>query len=270
MTFDFRAIRSFPATLSSAGAAVIQRSSVYTAGDTFFPGDTFFRTNMAYVQGSTMLMQRDDELDAASLSLLDTGGVLLPAESWEPAGGGAGTATAEEPTETAEEPTEIEELSGYMGEDRTLTADTRWLIAGRYDVDATRTVEPGTTLAFEAGAGVRVLEAGELTADGSADAAITFTGTEAEPGWWDGIHFYDSTASGNVLNHCVVEYAGGERSGNVEVGTRLRDAQVALRDSELRDGEAWGICVHADGSANDDVCEVNEFDGNVSGSCVVE
>lgn len=71
-----------------------------------------------------------------------------------------------------------------------------------------------------------------------------------------------------MLNHCVVEYGGGcDRSGNVEVGSWLREGRLTLTNSELRDGDGRGVYVHSGSIINDDVCETNTFAGNAQGEC---
>ncbi len=77
--------------------------------------------------------------------------------------------------------------------------------------DAHVTIESGVTVAFSEGAGLSVYRA-RLTARGTEDAPILFTGARKKPGYWKGIHLVDTSSVENVFEHVVIEYGGSSRS----------------------------------------------------------
>ncbi len=79
--------------------------------------------------------------------------------------------------------------------------------------DATLMLEPGTALAFQANASLRV--AGRLLALGEAEEPIHFMGTSATPGSWGGIRINDGARA--ILRHCTIGYGGGLGIGNLQV-----------------------------------------------------
>ncbi|MBX2997789.1 MAG: Ig-like domain-containing protein [Caldilineaceae bacterium] len=83
------------------------------------------------------------------------------------------------------------------------------------DWDATLTVDPGVAVRFRQGSSLGVY--GSLIAVGSADAPITFTGTNATPGWWRGIAIGSQSAS--TLQHCDVGYGGGNGEAMIGLGS---------------------------------------------------
>jgi len=97
---------------------------------------------------------------------------------------------------------------------RTITVDTV-LPAGCYlatqDIDirepANLTIEPGVVIKFSTNRRFSVDQGASLTADGTAEQPIVFTGVEPTPGHWESIVFASSSAR-NVLDHVQVEYAG--------------------------------------------------------------
>lgn len=88
------------------------------------------------------------------------------------------------------------------------------------DADAALTIAPGAT----------------LIANGTVDKKITFTAEQPTPGYWHGIQF-TFNASGNELDHAIVEYCGGT-TGNGEgcvsvfsINGRLKIHNTVLRES---------------------------------------
>lgn len=101
-------------------------------------------------------------------------------------------------------------------------------------------IEPGTTINFEPGAGVRIGADASLEAVGTEDDPIHLRGKVAEPGSWDGLYFEDSSASANRLEYVTIEHAGGDswtvrRTDHNTGAVVLRDgAQLAIANSEFR------------------------------------
>ena len=71
-------------------------------------------------------------------------------------------------------------------------------------------LEPGVRMEFAEGAGLRVAGGGRLKAQGSAEEQIVLTGKSASRGAWQGVSFQDTNSPDNVLDHVVIEYAGGQ------------------------------------------------------------
>lgn len=105
----------------------------------------------------------------------------------------------------------------------TVTTTATWLNQGTplvvtrsFIVEATAspilTLTPGTVLQFADATNIWVGHnaAGQLVAEGTATAPITFTSKNATPGSgdWDGIHFWDATANGSKLAYVKLDYCG--------------------------------------------------------------
>ncbi len=87
--------------------------------------------------------------------------------------------------------------------DYTITK-TRWL------VQAGLTIEPGVVIAFESDVMMRVVyDNGFIQAVGTTEKPIRFTGKINNPGYWRGI-VINSADTRNELNHCIIEYGGGD------------------------------------------------------------
>lgn len=77
----------------------------------------------------------------------------------------------------------------------------------RMFVDAPLTIDPGAELTFRADVSMIVRDGGSLTADGTADAPISFSGTENLPGFWQGLQI-QMISTANVFDHVVFENGG--------------------------------------------------------------
>ncbi|MDQ7047316.1 MAG: hypothetical protein Q9M39_06740 [Sulfurovum sp.] len=129
-----------------------------------------------------------------------------------------------EPTTPPEEsgcvdPSKQETLSGDLTNDRTLTADTLWILDGLVAVKngATLTIEPCTTIAGLAGTGdatsFMIIDKGsKIMAEGESSKAITFTsakvavdGGKGDVGQWGGL--------------TLIGHAGNDQVNPYEVNT---------------------------------------------------
>ncbi len=88
-----------------------------------------------------------------------------------------------------------ETLQGDLTADKTLAADTKYMLSGAYVVKsgATLTIEPGVTIVADAanveGATyILVEQGGKIMAEGTAEKPIVMTANVTEPGAWGGIH----------------------------------------------------------------------------------
>lgn len=135
-----------------------------------------------------------------------------------------------------------------------------------YVDDIEITIDPGAIFRFEEGGSLRMSTDSALIAEGTPEEEIVFTATDEVPGWWDGIVVSFSESRKNILKHAVVEYGGRDTSGNVSVG----NGRIEIVDSTLRHSEARGFWSSEEGTVNDDICAVNEFQDNAEDDCTIE
>ncbi len=136
-----------------------------------------------------------------------------------------------------------------------------YIISCDWDIRAKLTIEPGTMIEFQNGAGLKV-EFGEgvLNAVGTASEPIIFTGSTTTKGSWKGITFGRSDIN-NVLDHCVIEFAGSE-----SVVEKYRDAAVeitgkaSITNTTIRNSKGNAIGIAYDGVDNADV---GNFSNNI-------
>jgi len=114
----------------------------------------------------------------------------------------------------------------------------------------TLTIAPGVELRFDKDKGVQV--DGTLIASGTKEAEIVFTSNESTPasGDWGYIYFSDKSTEayfndgdyvdGSILEHCVVEYAGGVSATN-NAAVRVYDAYPFINYSTIINNKAPGI-----------------------------
>lgn len=106
-------------------------------------------------------------------------------------------------------------------------------VDGRITVDENAVIiESGTTLYFEEEGGIAVTDDGSLSAEGTEEEPVCFTGIDEEPGFWRGLRFRETDSEENRLSRTVVEYAGSEAWG---IRNRDRDrGAIVLTDAETR------------------------------------
>jgi len=166
--------------------------------------------------------------------------------------GACGALTGEDPEDPGDETVIIDT---NINEDRTLTdifedpeiADYRVTRANlRISRDVDVVVEPGVRIEFVEGASWDVQ--GSLSAVGTAEQPIVFTGEDASPGAWIGLIFTSADPK-NELDHVVVEY-GGQMSvagANAEFNVALkRDARAKITNTTMADGAGHGLTTFTD------------------------
>jgi len=136
--------------------------------------------------------------------------------------------------------------------------------SGWVSIDAAVTIQAGTEFVFEEDCGMAIWNTGSLNANGTASNVITFTGVQAVAGYWNGLRF-DSTSPNNVLNNCVVSYAGrasyyfSEPDANVFAHAGL----LSVTNSTISHSLHCGLAI--DNGASVDYSDLN-FTNNVDGN----
>jgi hypothetical protein len=140
----------------------------------------------------------------------------------------------------------------------TLSPQTTWTLANSpYTVCNTfsvtvpqggaLTIEPGVEVRFDSNAKLYVY--GQLNASGAPTLPITFTGSTAIPGSWNGLQFYGSVTQTNrsELRYVTIEYAGSGASGGA---IYLDSTAISVKHSLIRNGAGHGVYGWTNGSAN--------------------
>ena len=102
--------------------------------------------------------------------------------------------------------------------------------------------EPGVEMQLGAGVGFRIDRNASLTAQGTAEEPIIFTGAQKVKGYWNGFQFTSSDSPANIIDHAVIEYAGAA-SGNTEalVGFFSTPTHGQVTNTILRGSSTHGI-----------------------------
>ncbi len=138
-------------------------------------------------------------------------------------------------------------------------------------------IEPGARFSFDLNAGLRLSGNISFTIKGTSDDPIVFTGMENSAGWWKGLYVIQTQQPANEMEHVIIEYGGSNawhssvEPANLTLGRSLssNNARMTLGKSSLRFSDGYGLYVHEGSQINNDVCEVNEFQGNASDGCAV-
>lgn len=116
-------------------------------------------------------------------------------------------------------------------------------------VDGDLTVEPGVIIQFKQDSGLN-MAAGSLSAKGTADKPIIFTGETQVRGSWYGVQFV-STSAKNALEHVTVEYAGQDQFDVFGVRGAVglqREGRLSVKNSTFKESADVGF--HAPDSAS--------------------
>lgn len=118
-------------------------------------------------------------------------------------------------------------------------------------VERAITIEPGTTLEFETGAGLVlgspgvdcIPTTGSLNAQGTVEEPIVFRGTTQGQGTWLGIGINSGT-SANLFTYCEISGGGAEQmynsggQGNIVIHC---SGSLTIENSTIKDSAGWGI-----------------------------
>jgi hypothetical protein len=132
-------------------------------------------------------------------------------------------------------------------------------IAGGVVLGGPATIEPGTQIEMFATDATLFTGNGTITAIGTADAMIEFSGSA-----WNSVFV---ASVGNTFEH--VRFAGGSGAGNAgQAGMLTLDANtsgtVSIRDCVFEGSAGWGVWLGTDG-ANADIDTANTFSDNALG-----
>ncbi|MBN2495008.1 MAG: hypothetical protein JXR96_10490 [Deltaproteobacteria bacterium] len=120
--------------------------------------------------------------------------------------------------------------------------DAPYVVFGLIDLDARVTVEPGATFLFDQDAGLDVDSDGALTAVGTEEAPILFSGTDSFNGWWRGLVFDDTSSFYNELAYAIVEYGGAYEFMDNQANVMLKwTSFLNVSHCTIRHSGGWGL-----------------------------
>ncbi len=126
----------------------------------------------------------------------------------------------------------------------TISVNTRWtnqiILLTNVTVAAgvTLTIDPGTTVKVCAGTSLTISANAKLIAKGTSTQRITFTGTTATPGFWNGI-IINADATADTLQRCDIEYA----VTGVNINYTGNSNNVTVEKCKIRNNSVSGIVV---------------------------
>lgn len=137
-------------------------------------------------------------------------------------------------------------------------------IYGDYAVEGELIIEPGTTIQFEAGAGLAVDGTGSITAEGTASQPITLMGENSNDiGSWKGVYIGSNNVK-NRLEYVTIKGGGSEEfNSNGEKANIVLYAggKVAINNCIIENSAAFGInSNYTDGEITS--CMGNAFNNN--------
>jgi len=106
------------------------------------------------------------------------------------------------------------------------------------------TIQAGTVLKFAQNTHLLVGRNSSLTANGTIDEPVVFTGAQDFPGYWEGLRFEYSDSPANLLRNTVVEYAGGGEEQQAAVYIRSGDNQftrLRMENSLIHFSSGYGL-----------------------------
>lgn len=119
-------------------------------------------------------------------------------------------------------------------------------VDGRYWItDAVLTIEPGVTIEMGAETDLQARTSAGITAVGTADSVITFTGVVAQKGYWNYIGFNAGASNADcLLNYCVIEY-GGDADGDDNGDAFLQiHNNATVANCIIRESSSYGVRLH--------------------------
>jgi hypothetical protein len=119
--------------------------------------------------------------------------------------------------------------------------------SANYTVSAALTIAPGTEFRFPSGGALDVNGSanGSMSAVGTVDQPILFTGVSKTPGSWSGVDFRYTNNSNNVLDYVTIEY-GGDSAISANLTTTANSSSItrlAISNTTLRNGLGYGLSI---------------------------
>ncbi len=145
------------------------------------------------------------------------------------------------------------------------------IISG-HTISAQLFIDAGATFYQRENSYYNIQAGGSLTAIGTPESPIIFTGLEEVPGYWQGIQFTFSPSNDNILDNTIIEYAGGP-GGNgagavVLFGNVASNASnLTLIDSLIQHSGEFGVWLH---DASNLSATGNSYNNNQLGDIFVE
>jgi hypothetical protein len=166
----------------------------------------------------------------------------------------------------------------FGSEDRAWSAlGVPYHVDGMFILESNLTLAPGMTLAFTHDAGMKIndFKAG-ITALGTADKPIIFTGLEKTPGCWAGLYFTNTNDTGSTiprthLTYVTIEYGGSDThldanaqtfSGNLMLDSSGWNSVVEMSNSTLQHSSGYGTWLCCESTLKG---EGNTYSDNAAG-----
>lgn len=136
----------------------------------------------------------------------------------------------------------------FFRENRTLVdnpnAPVDYIVSCVAQVRGNLIIEPGVVIAFTPDSGLNFYEnVSSISAVGTADKPIIFTGTQPTRGSWRGI-FIDSANPTNIMEYVTVSYGGGDSfNSNDDRGNIIvyADGALTLKNCNINNSETSGL-----------------------------
>ncbi len=134
-----------------------------------------------------------------------------------------------------------EETTGCKTLNSSITEET--ILDGCYNAETTAVkadliIKPGTKIIFKEGTRLRIYENGSISAVGTKEKPIVFTGKEKTKGYWEYIEI-DSDSDKNELVNVIIEYGGG---GSYEGELHLTEnSTLKITDTLIQESKKSGF-----------------------------
>lgn len=144
-----------------------------------------------------------------------------------------------------------------------------YIIDGCINVDGVLlTVNPGVTVQFKSGSCLTMTDGGSLKAIGSDTTMISFEGMQASKGYWEGVYYYNSNSTNNIMQYVTVRDAGGNstnyRNAAINIGSipTMGENSSRVRMNNVTVSNSQGYGIYISGKAI-----LDEFEGNTITNC---
>ena len=104
-------------------------------------------------------------------------------------------------------------------------------------------IEPGVTIAYEAGAALTVQTDGSINLVGTAQEPVVLTGTTEAAGTWIGVNIFSNNPR-NEIRFAQIAFAGNRLGSGQQVAANVyvqSGASLSISDTSITDGRAYGM-----------------------------